>query len=229
MNKYFKYFMYVIDHKKRYYKFAKKQGKLKALMHDVSKFSFAEFKPYAENFYGEKDCKKCKNYMNCDYNQIGLGSGDWAKECKDYRYKDFDKAWEHHLLQNKHHWNYWLYDVEGYYNSPFDLESNKLDTPKDIPDEYIFEMINDWKAMADKFGDTAQEFYLKNYNKIQLSMNTRIQLEWALGLNMSFECNYGHTIQQFVDMYDEKTFYQCVGHYIIDNYGMDMYKILKKK
>lgn len=32
----------------------------------------------------DKHCTKCKDYMQCNYNQIGLGSGNWAKECADY-------------------------------------------------------------------------------------------------------------------------------------------------
>lgn len=31
-----------------------------------------------------KHCTKCKDYMRCNYNHIGLGSGNWAKECTDY-------------------------------------------------------------------------------------------------------------------------------------------------
>lgn len=221
MKKYFKYFMYVIDHKKRYYKVAKKDGKLKALIHDISKFSLAEFKPYAENFYGERTCDKCHKCKTCNNRKN-------ATDCTEFKYKGFHDAWIHHLTHNKHHWNYWLYDIDMYYDGMIsDIEDCKYDEPKEMDERYLSEMIYDWEAMADKFGDTAQEFYLKNYNKIQLNVNTRILLEWKLGLNMSFECNYGHTIKQFVDMYDEKTFYQCIGHYIIDKYGMDMYKILK--
>lgn len=35
-----------------------------------------------------KDCKKCKYYLKCNFNQIGLGSGKWAKECIDFEEKE---------------------------------------------------------------------------------------------------------------------------------------------
>lgn len=35
-----------------------------------------------------KDCRKCEQYLNCNFNQIGLGSGNWAKECIDFVEKE---------------------------------------------------------------------------------------------------------------------------------------------
>lgn len=163
MKKYWEYFKYVMEHKKNVFIECWKEGLyIHAFTHDLSKFSPKEFKAYAINFYGEKDCKRCKYYMNCDYNQIGLGSGKWAKECMDYKYEDFDKAWEHHYKNNKHHWNYWI--------------------GREIPEKYIKQMICDWKAMSRKFGDTAQEFYMKNHDKIKINHSSRVLLEFNLGL-----------------------------------------------
>lgn len=51
-----------------------------------------------------------------------------------------------------------------------------------MPEKYIKQMICDWKGMARKFGDTAQEFYMKNYDKIQLTRKSRLDLEFELGL-----------------------------------------------
>lgn len=216
---YLKYLHYVIDHKIRYYKKAKKYGRLRALTHDMSKFSIAEFKPYAENFFGEKKCEKCAKCGYCDKEKE-------ASECKDYKYKDFNKAWEHHFTRNKHHWNYWLIDTDSDMNGMGIISDYKW-VVKEMDDMSINEMICDWEAMADKFGDSAQLYYLTHYNKIDLNDNTRMIVEWKLNLNMSYECNYGHTIKQFVDMYDEETFNQCIGDYIIENYNLDMYNILK--
>ena len=55
-----------------------------------------------------------------------------------------DKAWEHHKKVNSHH-----------------HESLK----KDID---VVHMVIDWTAMGYKFGDTAQEYYERNKNKIKL-------------------------------------------------------------
>lgn len=157
MKKYWKYFKYVIEHKKNVFIECWKEGLyLHAFTHDLSKFSPKEFKAYAIKFYGEKDCKRC------NYNQIGLGSGKWAKECVDYSYEKFNIAWEYHYKHNKHHWNYWI--------------------GREMPEKYIKQMICDWKAMGRKFGDTAQEFYMKNHDKINLNHSSRVLLEFNLGL-----------------------------------------------
>lgn len=50
------------------------------IVHDYSKFSFTEFKPYVDRFYNNK---------------------------KD-NYNDFAEAWLHHQNVNKHHWEYWI-------------------------------------------------------------------------------------------------------------------------
>ncbi len=98
MSIYLKYFKYVMEHKINVFKVCYKKRRYwkgliwHGILHDLSKFSPSEFKAYAENFYGDRDCRKCKSYMKCDYNQIGLGAGKWAKECADYRYKGFKDA-----------------------------------------------------------------------------------------------------------------------------------------
>ena len=49
------------------------------LVHDLSKWSLAEFTPYACQFYGDK--------------------GD---------IEGFSRAWLHHQNYNRHHWEYWI-------------------------------------------------------------------------------------------------------------------------
>ena len=115
-----------------------------------------------------------------------------------YFYKDKDKykhefkmAWRHHYLNNPHHWQYWL---------------DKNRKPREIPNKYLKQMIVDWEGMALKFGDTSQNYYLLNYNKIKLTDGTRMELEFELRLNLSIAQNYGHTLKQFYNLYSEKTF-----------------------
>lgn len=228
MGKYWEYFKYVMKHKKNVFReCVKRKMYLHAFTHDLSKFSPLEFFAYAENFYGEKDCTKCKNYMNCNYNQIGLGSGPWAKECKEYRYKDFNDAWEHHQIRNKHHWNYWTYDIDMYYENPgVQLKECKLETPREMPDRYILQMICDWIAMGVEFNNTAQEFYLRNYNKIELNDYTRLIVEFQLDLNDSMICNYGHTLKQFKDKYTKEEYNRVIGNELYDRYGIDTYNTI---
>ena len=75
---------------------------------------------------------------------------------------DFENAWEHHYTVNKHHPEYW--------------------TGKNMPIKYIRFMVCDLKAMSRKFGGTAQEYYLQNYNKWDISHETRHRLEIELDL-----------------------------------------------
>jgi len=131
-----------------------------AFTHDLSKFSVVEFDPYAEFFHGYFGVKLEKDYT---YEQINNGesclSNSYLK-CK----KAFLKAWQHHKDKNKHHWNYW--------------DERNLQ----MPVKYIRFMICDWSAMSRKFGDTPQEFYLKNYKKIKLHRDSRHLVEILLGL-----------------------------------------------
>lgn len=50
-------------------------------LHDMTKYNEAEFKPYADYFYGEK-----------------------TEEVE----KAFNYAWLHHIHNNPHHWQYWI-------------------------------------------------------------------------------------------------------------------------
>lgn len=184
------------------------------ITHDLSKFTPHEFIPYAKWFYGKYGVE-CKNYISKWENHIEKPDGYWDKLkklnkiCK----LDFDYAWLHHYKRNKHHWNHWY--------SPI---SNKCEN---IPDKYIIQMILDWKAMGMKFNNTPQEYYLNNYNEIKLTNETRMNLEYRLGLNDSLVNNYGHTLKQFVGMYEENVFNKYFG-YIKGNYNVDIYTEIKK-
>jgi len=60
---------------------------------------------------------------------------------------DFANAWEHHKKHNRHHWQY-----IGIYGGIED----------------VVEMVCDWMAMGMQFGDTAENYYLKNQSSIIL-------------------------------------------------------------
>ena len=71
--------------------------------------------------------------------------------CKeDKENSGFDAAWENHKQNNHHHHE----TAESYID--------------------IIHMIIDWTAMGYKFGDTAQQFFEKNKDKIILSETNRI-------------------------------------------------------
>lgn len=230
---YYNYFKYIIEHKKNVFIECWKSGLyLHAFTHDLSKFKPSEFFPYAEHFYGEKDCRKCDKYSKCDYNQIGLGHSVFAKECSDYKYKDFENAWKSHYTRNKHHWNFWI--LQG--------------TPIGIPNKYLKQMVADWSAMSKKFGDTPQQFYINNYHKINLHRDSRYQLELMLGLLDHYDAPFGEdaieihstlyeVLQQAEKYYNNhgeirlgtvKNNYNDLYKWICETYRIDLYEKLHK-
>ena len=196
---YWKYLLYVLEHKKNVFKACwKRKLYSHAIMHDMSKFSPNEFFAYAQYFYGNFGVK----------NQC---PAKWTvpKCCKVK--EDFDEAWKHHYTNNPHHWEYWL-------------QTGVLEP---IPEKYLRQMIADWEGMALKFGDTAQQYYLNHYKEIKLEYNTRVLLEYLLDINDSLTVNYGHTLEEFANAYDED-YYNCNFGYIIKKYGVDSYTLLKQ-
>jgi|APSaa5957512622_1039677.scaffolds.fasta_scaffold93169_2 hypothetical protein len=95
--------------------------------HDISKLSEEEFIQYRKAFYPTD---------------------------KETKY-DMTKAWEHHKLNNPHHWENWTKNT-GCQWHPNDWEAD------------CAHMVVDWMAMGYEFGDTAQEYYEKNKDKIIL-------------------------------------------------------------
>lgn len=77
--KYWKYFKYVMEHKKNVFIECWKAGLyVHAFTHDLSKLRPSEFFPYAKFFFEKKDIS------------------------------NFQTGWLFHQKRNKHHWNYWV-------------------------------------------------------------------------------------------------------------------------
>ena len=168
---YLKYFKYVMQHKINVFKCCINKAKIKiknkeydtaamlfthAFTHDLSKFRPSEFVPYARWFYG----KYGVNFEIGEYPTLSDGLA--AVKNRQYDRDQFDAAWEKHYKRNKHHWNYW---------------ENKY-----MPYKYILQMICDWEAMGMKFGNSAKEYYIKNCDKIKLHSQSKLIIEWELGL-----------------------------------------------
>lgn len=218
---YLKYLKHILEHKKNVFiECWKKELYTHAFTHDLSKFSMKEFIPYAKWFNGEFGVNwnggTCQRWEFAEHNK--------AK-------KEFDEAWQRHFVTNKHHWEYWCYDIDKY--CPEDpisprLDELKLDTPKDMPLNYIKQMICDWKAMGRKFGGSAQKYYLQHYSDFELSCKTRLDLEFLLGLNFSIGYNSPHTIGELAKIYDEAQFNRHFG-WIKRKYNIDAYDTLNRK
>lgn len=83
MKVYWRYLLYILDHKLNVFIECWKEGLyVQGIIHDLSKFHPAEFFAYARKFYSDKDTSEL----------------------------DFKNAWLHHQHHNKHHWNYWVVD-----------------------------------------------------------------------------------------------------------------------
>lgn len=125
----YKYLKYVLKHKWYVLVYGLKLGVpiWQLIVHDLSKFSRAEWKPYVHYFYKTQQWDKLSD--------IPTFALQWDNKwnVKSYVKIKFDHAWNHHQKRNPHHWQYWLLqnDQEG----PVALN---------MPYEYIIEMIADW-------------------------------------------------------------------------------------
>lgn len=114
--------------------------------HDESKYSRAEFGPYALNFHGG------------------------ASTVDDPRIKaDFAAAWLHHIHHNPHHWQHWIFS-DGW--TP--AGSGIVDGVLPMPNHYAAEMVADWMgasmAYTGSWGMT--DWLLKNIPRIRLHPQT---------------------------------------------------------
>lgn len=99
--------------------------------HDASKYEEPEWSAYLHHFYPTND----KESM--------MG-------------EEFDLAVQHHIKNNKHHWNYWC-DDKLVLNPDIDEEEYKL---------YTIERICDWLAMAAQHNEGPKDYYEVNKDYI---------------------------------------------------------------
>lgn len=181
-NIYWQYFKYVIEHKKNVFIECWKEGLyLHAFTHDMSKFLPCEFIPYAKWFYEDYGIQLEKDY---GYERMNDGRSCLSREYLKRKH-NFEKAWEHHYKHNKHHWDYWV--------------------DNNMPINYIRQMICDWAGMSRKFGDSAQEYYLKHYEEFNMTRDTRFYVEANMKLyapgQFTCECDDGYwqTVKEVVE------------------------------
>lgn len=75
---------------------------------------------------------------------------DAEKEIGKY---DMSSAWDHHKKKNLHHWENWT-TIKPRFDADWEV--------------HCVHMLCDWMAMGYKFGDTAQQYYEANKDKIQI-------------------------------------------------------------
>ncbi len=115
---YVKYLKYVLRHKLFVYRAGRvlNVGFWQLLIHDWSKFKPFQFVGYARYFYKPDG----SDYTRDEQRSEAITS-------------DFNRAWNEHIHNNPHHWQYWI----------LTLESTK-GILLEIPDIYVFEMLADW-------------------------------------------------------------------------------------
>jgi len=160
MQKYFKYLNYLIRHK--YYVMLKCfQRKLyfQGIFHDLSKFFPDEFLSYTEFFYGKDSKQKSRESRYQNINDAP-------------RY--FQRAWQKHLMRNKHHWQNWI-----------NIQDEGTMAVLEMPKKFAEEMVCDWIGAGRAQGyynknipkEEVKKWYIKNNNKLILHPNTRIIIE----------------------------------------------------
>lgn len=105
--------------------------KERVLTHDISKYEDEEFNAYRRYYHPIDKFEKI------------------------LAINDFNKAWEHHWKNNRHHWQARQEDPE--------LEHLDEDTALDC-----LENVLDWMAMGYQFHDRPYQFYEKHKNEIKL-------------------------------------------------------------
>lgn len=147
------YFRYVLIHKWFVFLACRKYRVplWRALIHDWTKFTPAEWSPYVHAFYSSDGSKKDPKIQNSTLEVSQLGD--------DFRY-----AWNHHQKSNPHHWQYWVLmnDEDGVQALP-------------MPETYVREMLADWEGaglaitgQADPLG-----WYARNKNKFIMHSRTK--------------------------------------------------------
>lgn len=90
--------------------------------------------------------------------------------CGKQNKKEFNDAWILHYERNKHHWNYWTYFYpDGNPLDGVDLKQEAIEMPL----KYVLQMVADWRGMARKVGDSAQEYFNKNKKSMILHPITK--------------------------------------------------------
>jgi hypothetical protein len=104
MKAHLQYLSYVLRHKWFVLVECWKMGLFwRGLVHDLSKFTPAEWFPYVRYFYGPKvEVKNTKVYDQA------IDKWTPLMEAPDSVKREFDVAWLHHQKRNSHHWQYWL-------------------------------------------------------------------------------------------------------------------------
>lgn len=103
--------------------------------HDKSKYSEEEYIPYLHHFYP-------------------------TNEHEEHMSEEFELACKHHILHNKHHWDFWI--------DPSTLELPDIKEDDRQYKLYCIERVCDWLAMARQHDEEKDEWYEANKDSIKM-------------------------------------------------------------
>lgn len=126
------------------------------IAHDFSKYSIYEFPHYARQFKGPKNDPD-----------------------------GFAYAWLHHIHQNEHHWQHWIFS-DGFTPKNSRVENGVIQ----MPTNYVVEMVADWMGASKAYTGSwdMTDWLLANLSKIKIHSQTAAYLERVLTL--SDACDY---------------------------------------
>lgn len=161
MKRHWAYFKYVLRHKWFVF-WACLKYKVpiwRAIIHDWSKFTPAEWIPYANSFYNEDGSRRRAGGGAYDPTLIAL---------------EFSYAWNHHEKTNPHHWGHWIVTSGDY--GKFEVLP--------MPETYVREMLADWEGANRANGGDGNSitWYTKNKDKFSMHEKTRVLVETLLNI-----------------------------------------------
>lgn len=194
VSRHLQYLRYVLVHKWYTLIECYKLGILwQGIVHDLSKFSPREWSPYVKWFYGGETRHTMIKYKRGEIivgkTIVASSEKVWLDD-RDGRYcyairllplaakQAFNMAWNHHQKRNKHHWQFHILTMDN-------EEDNEA---LEMPDEYLYEMLADWRgaSRAQGMNNTTDvtEWYLKRRERFKkvLHPKTRRSIEICLGI-----------------------------------------------
>jgi hypothetical protein len=123
--------------------------------HDQSKWSIEEFPHYARHFHG--------NVSPVDRPFVSTA---------------FAKAWLHHLHQNAHHWQHFIFP-DGFSPQGSEVENGVVE----MPPNFALEMVADWSGASYAYTDSwnMSGWLRQNMPKIRVHSRTAAYLREVLG------------------------------------------------
>jgi hypothetical protein len=179
MKKHWLYLRYLLRHKWFVFQAGLKTGAplWRLVIHDWSKFTPAEWWPYAENFYGDGKILREKQK-----GPLGLLFSQRAR--LDWLQLQFDRAWLHHQHLNPHHWQHWV------------LREDSGDVKLlPIPKHFIREMVADWAGAGRAITGSWDlgVWYAKNKDRQLMEFFSRREVDILINTHWPVK-DHSHTV-----------------------------------